>query len=429
MAGETVVRSGDNYLDIRLQSVSLQAESLRRSVFVRMMAGKQPKQRAALAKRQRLQSSPDMPIVMITDLEQGPGDTVTCDMFKVTSGIPFMGDEKMQGQGAPLKFSSMEVKINQSRFAIDVGGRMTNKRTRHNLRKIARANLSSYFARLNDQVIMVHLAGTRGSENTVDWNVPLDTHEKFGRVLINAVQAPTRNRRFIVGGHTTIANITTADVLSLEFIDVLATKLRESALPPAPIRVDNDPMGDEQPVWCLYVSERQWLYILIKAGSNNANWRKFVADASKRASISKHPLFSGDTGLWNGILVKKFPRPIRLAPGFMLKERQTDGTESDVAVPAARSSDRAILLGGQALAMASGNAGNKRSPFPMGWNEETTDHKNALEVAAWQMDGKKIFRFTGSDDEVTDFGRATVDSYCPDPDSTAGRSLINSLQS
>lgn len=425
---ETVVRSGDNFLDIRTQSVVLQAESLRQSVWIKMMAGKQPKQRAALAKRERLQSSPDMPVVMITDLETGPGDTVTCDMFKTVSGIPFMGDEKMQGQGAPLRFSSMEVKINQSRFPIDAGGKMTNKRTRHNLRKIARSNMSSYFARLNDEVLGYHAAGTRGSHYTDDMNVPLDTHPKFAKVMINPVKAPTRNRRFIAGGHQSIADITNADALKLEDLDLLSTILKESPFPPAPIRVEKDPMGDEQKIWCLMVSQRQWLYILWRAGVNSQNWRKFVSEAARRAMISKHPLFQGDAGLWNGILVKVMDKPIRLDAGFMLKETQADGTESDVQVPAGLPCDRAVLLGGQSVAVASGNAGNKRSPFPMGWNEELTDHKNALEIAAWQMNGVAKFRYEGTDGQITDFGCAVIDSYAPDPASDAGRRLRTALQ-
>lgn len=428
MAGETVVQSGDNFLDVRWQSVSLQSETLRQTVFVRMMAGKQPKQKAALAKRERLQTSSDMPIVMIHDLEQAAGDTVTCDMFRTISGKAFMGDKKMQGQGRPIRFSSMETKINQTRFPIDAGGKMTNKRTKHNLRKIARANMSDWFARQNDQVIQVHMAGTRGSENTEDWNVPLADDEDFADILINPVEAPTRNRRFIVGGHKSIADIMTTDVLRLRDIDVIATTLREMPFPPMPIKVDTDPMGDEERIWCLMVTERQWLYLQLAAGTTSQTWRKFQADAMVRAASTKqHPLFRGTAGLWNGILIKKMPRPIRLAPGFMLKETQTDGTESDVAVPANTSCDRAILLGGQALAMASGNAGNNRSPFPMFWNEELTDHKNALEIGAGMMDGKKKFRFTQSDGESTDFGIATLDSYAPDQNSDAGRTLANTL--
>lgn len=429
MPGETVVRSSDRNLNIRLQSVTLQTESTRRGVFIRQMVGKQPKQRAALAKRQRLQTSSDMPIVQITDLEQSAGDTVTCDMFKLIRGKPFMGDRKMQGQGKPIKFSSMEVKIDQARFPIDAGGRMTNKRTRHNLRAIARANMADYFAVLNDEQIMIHLAGGRGQEYTDDWNIPLDDDEDFGEILINPVLAPTRNRRFIAGGGDSVTDIEETDALKLEDLDIIATYLRESPFPPMPIKVEKDPMGDEQPIWCLMVTERQWLYILSRAGANSSAWRKFVADAAMRARISKHPLFQGDTGLWNGLLVKKMPKPIRWYAGGMIKETQANNTERSVQVPPGRTVDRAIILGGQALAIAKGDAGGGTAAFPMRWSEELTDHGNALEIGAGQMDGKAKFRFKGTDDVWTDFGCATIDSYAPDPRTEAGMNLITALQS
>lgn len=429
---QTLITSADS-LAVRLQSVALQAESLRRSVFVRMMAGRQPKERAALAKRERIQSTQDMPIVSITDLQQMAGDKVTCDMFRIVSGKPFMGDRKMQGQGAPQRFASMEIKINQTRFPMDAGSRMTQKRTRHNLRSIARANMADYFSRLNDQIILVHLAGERGSENTEDWNVPLSTDSDFADIMINPVVAPSNNRHFFAGGGNSITELEETDALKLEDLDVISAKLREMPFPPAPIKVESDPLNDEEPIWCLIVTERQWHYLLARAGGNSPAWRKFLADATMRKSVNKHPLFMGTTGLWNGLLVKRMSRAIRFNPGDTIKESADDGTTSNVVVPtslnrAGAAVDRAILLGGQALALARGDGSGGNNAYPMRWTEVLDDHGNSLEIGAGQIDGKAKFRYKGSDGKVTDFGCAVIDSYAPDPSSDGGQRLRTSLQ-
>ena len=432
---ETVIASSDSNLAVRLQSVALQSEITRQSVFATMMAGRQPAERAAIAKRQRVQSTPDMPIVIITDLQQMAGDKVTTDMFRIVSGKPVMGDRKMEGRGAPLRFSSMEVMINQSRFPMDAGSRMTNKRTKHNIRAIVRANMSNYFARLNDQVIQVHLAGSRGHENTEDWNVPLATDPDYAEIMINPVMAPTRNRRFLAGGGATVTDLDATDALKLEDLDTITAKLRELPFPPAPIKVEMDEMAQETPIWCLMITERQWHYLLVRGGDNNV--RKWQADALIRARAAKmHPLFRGDTLLWNSLLIKRMPRAIRFLEGQSIKETQANGTESDVTVAAPAgytgsylwTVDRAILLGGQALALARGDAGGgNMGAFPTRWTEVLTDHGNSLEIGAGQIDGKMKFRYTGSDGETTDFGCATIDSYAPDPSSAEGAALRTAL--
>ena len=63
----------------------------------------------------------------------------------------------------------------------------------------------------------------------------------------------------------------------------------------------------------------------------------------------------------------------------------------------------------------------------MRWTEVLRDHGNSVEVGAGMMDGKKKFRFRGTDRQITDFGVAVIDSYAPDPRSSAGASLRRAL--
>ena len=433
MAGETNV-STSSPLNVKIFSVTLQSEIEKRSVFASMMTGRKSTQRMAIAKRERMQTTPDMPIVKITDLKQMAGDTVSCDLFHIVSGIPVMGDEEMEGRGVRMTLDTMEVKINQTRFPINAGSRMTRKRTKHNLRMIARGNMASYFSRLNDQIIQTCLSGARGTEMTRDWNLPREDHAKFAAIMINPLQPPTSNRYFAAGGGDSVDDLEVTDPLTLDDIDVISGTLRDMPFPPAPIRVEGDPMGDEEPIWCWMVSERVWHYILMRAAVNNASaWRKFVADAVTRSAISKHPLFRGTAGLWNGMLIKRMPRCIRFSPGDTVKKTSSDsGAVTNATVPAGVWVDRSIILGGQAMALAQGDAGGSGDSvgaFPTRWTEQLRDHGNSIEIGAGQMDGKAKFRYRGSDGMLTDFGVTVVDSYAPPIRSAAGQTLRNALRS
>ena len=430
MAETTVLTSSPQA--IKLFSVSLHAETIRKTKFLRLMSGGVSNQSMALAKTERQQSTPHMPIVIIDDLTNNAGDKVTVDMFRVVQGKPFMGDTTAEGRGAPLSFSNMEVRIDQSRFPISAGSNMTQKRTAHNLRKIARAEMVNWFARYNDQCIQVHLAGARGDDDSIDWIIPKDNDPEFNSIMINPVEPPTSNRYFVAGGGDDVSSIGNTDALTLEDLDVIVTNLREQALPPAGIELNNVYMEDDNPVWCLLVSQRQWHYIETRLKANISSWRQFLADAAVRAATTKHPLFKGEAGMWNSLLIKKMTRPIRFNAGTNVSftNAATGAVDSSKAVPSGLTVDRAILLGGQALALARGSAGNKvGGPFPMRWSEVMRDHGNSLEVLGAQMDGKRKFRFVGSDNMTTDFGVAVIDSYAPDPGSTAGASLRTALGS
>ena len=419
-----------NPLAIKHFSVSLHSECLKESEFLQMMSGPISTEKAALAKTEKVQSVPSMPIVTIHDLEKMAGDRVTCDLYKTVTGLPFMGDEKMEGQGQPLEFSTDEMKINQTRFPISPGSKMSQKRTSHNLRRIARAQMASWFGRLNDQQIMIHLAGARGTENTEDWVVPLESHPKFKAIMVNPVLAPTRNRRFIAGGATTIENIATTNPLRLEDFDEISSVLTELPFPPAPIEIKDIKGGGKHRMWCLFVTIRQWHYILTASGGSNTNtWRDFLARATQRLMATQHPLFTGETGVWRNLIVKTYPRAIRWKAGETMMETQTDGSEESKTIPSAvHAVDRAILVGGQALAIANGTArGMGRNGFPTSWSEKLLDHDNTVEIGAAKMDGMKKLRFKQSDGAITDYGAAVIDSYAPNPGSTEGRALTATL--
>ena len=72
------------------------------------------------------------------------------------------GDDVLENREEALKFYTDGVYIDQMRGGVNSGGRMTRKRTIHNLRKIARKRQSDWWARVFDELLFIYLSGARG---------------------------------------------------------------------------------------------------------------------------------------------------------------------------------------------------------------------------------------------------------------------------
>lgn len=394
--------------------------------FMNLLSGEMPKE-GEFAKKSKGQTSPDYPIVKSGDLSKGAGESVSIDLFNILQGKPTMGDKKIAGRMMSLTTSSMDVRIDQTRGGADSGGRMTQKRTVHNLRAIASAGLQAWMTRFEDQSALVHLAGARGSQMTTDWVVPFQSDGDFAEVMINKVKAPTLNRHYFANDATSPDNIGTNDALTLTDVERIVSMLRESSAPLQPIRIKGDDKAWNDPLWAMFVTERQWLYM--KSRSSQTQWRSAIQLAFDRKSAfgnNKHPLFdSFETIMWDGMLIKRLNRyAIRFATGEnVIKDSGgTDGkTYTEATVQTAVPVDRAIIVGAQALAKAYGKS---NSDYFYDWSEELVDHKNSVETVCAAMGGsaKITFKIDGVD---TDYGVAVVDSYAPEIKSAEGIALLN----
>lgn len=392
--------------------------------FMNLLAGAAP-QLGDAAKKLKGQTSADYPIVKVTDLSSSAGDRVSVDLFNIFQGKPIMGDRRIEGRGMNTTSSSMDVYINRSRGMSDTGGKMMQKRTKHNLRTVIMAGLTGWAQRLEDQRCLVALAGARGGQSTADWVIPTQSDPEFADVMVNTVQAPTYNRRFFamytgvgITPPTSITGLTTNGYLTLSEIDAIGATLKESSVPLQPVKIKDDPYAWNSPLWVMFVTERQWA--ILKAVSGSA-WNGAVTNAMKRFDGQRHPLFMGDSIMWNGILVKPMNRyAIRFAAGSSIQENSSANVESAQTV--AVDTDRAIIVGAQALIKAYGN--EETSDYYYSWNEELVDHKSAVEVSLSMMEGTAKTRFT-INGTVTDHGVAVVDSYAPAIGSAAFNTLIN----
>lgn len=390
--------------------------------FMNLLSGGAPDLSGAMSKIKG-QTSPDYPIVKVTDLSKTAGESVSVDLFNIFTGKPIMGDKRLAGRGMNTTSSSMDIRIDQSRGMAENGGKMTQKRTKHNLRQIVQSGLTNWASRLEDQRCLVALAGARGTQQTVDWVVPLDADPEFQEVMVNPVQIPTFNRYFAANDATTPDTIGTNDWLSLRDVERIAAIMKESNVPLQSIKIKEDKYAWNQPLYVMFVTERQWAYLKRSALTNNA-YKDALTLATKRFDGQRHPLFMGDSIMWAGILIKPLGRyAIRWNTGEKVTVATSANDATGTAYTLAQPVDRAILVGAQALIKAYGNEGT--SDYFYTWNEELTDHKNAVEVSLSMMDGVAKTRFS-INGQLTDHGVAVIDSYAPDLASAAGQSLLAS---
>lgn len=408
----------------KIFGAALFAQTQRQPTFVNRLTGPAPKQSDAEAKL-KTQTSPDMPLVRVTDLSRTAGDTVSVDMINVTGGPPIMGDRMAEGKGEALSFSSMDIAINNATKVVDAGGKMAQQRTLHQLRGLAMANLMNWFGRFHDQSTLVHLAGARGRQGGIDWVIPLQSDADFAEIMINTVKAPTYNRHFVANalnitqGGAQLNSVATTDVFKLEHIDALATLIADSEYKLQPVKLPGDPAADDEPMYVMYVSHRQWNSVL--TNTSNTVWRTLLQNAWNRASFgTKHPLFTGESIMWRNILLKKMDRVIRFAGGdtvnIITAGNRYTATESTTTIAAAITSsyavDRALLLGAQAMAHVYGR--NAGSDTYASWMERRYNFERNLEVAGDIMQGKAKLRFNFPDGsgnfEPTDNGVFVLDT-------------------
>ncbi len=405
---------------VQVQSAGLFAASMQRLTTLNRLTGKLPQQSDAEASL-RFQSDNKLPVVRCMDLSKGAGDEVDFDLINPIGGKPIMGERYAEGKGDRLDFSQDKLRINQTRKPISAGGTMTQKRTPHQLRSLARAQAQNYMHRLEDQLKLVHLAGARGFANDVEWVVPLASDPDFAEICVNPIKAPTKNRHFMStgsgiesikasGGELSIA---TTDVMNIDLADALRTHLDSMPLPPPSVQFEGDAMASDMPTRVLLCSSEQYTSFV-----RSTNFRTLQANAMARASQAKqNPLFMGEAGLWNGILIVKMPKPIRFRAGDAYKycADAMSETETGILIPASfgttHAVDRALLLGGQALAEAYGKARQTGNPYF--WSEKELDHGDKLEVLVGMIAGCSKIRFDiehGDGAQPTDFGVMAIDT-------------------
>ncbi|AMO36622.1 DUF4043 family protein [Thauera humireducens] len=407
----------------RVLAAGLFAQSMQRNSTMGRLSGPMPKGEARAGEVVRKQTSTDLPIVKTVDLSRGKGDEVEFQFLQPVGAYPIMGSRTAEGKGTGLSYDTSRVRVNQARFPVDLGDTMTSLRSPVDFRRMGRPVAQSLMDSYMDQSLLLHMAGARGFHDNIEWRVPVASHPEFAEIAINSVRAPTKNRHFIADGTNGIAefsqtggvvDLATTDVLNMDVVDAIRTVMESIALPPPAVKIPGDVVAEDSPLRVLLVSPAQY-----HAFAQDPNFRQFQANALARAAKAKqHPLFLGECGLWNGVLLMKMPKPIRFYAGDALNycASFTSETESTATVNASfgttHAVDRAILLGGQAIAQAFAASGHGGMPFF--WKEKEFDHDDKMELLIGAIQGISKVRWLvdqgNGEKHFTDHGVVAIDT-------------------
>lgn len=424
MSGSTNMAYGDKVAMVQ-QAVGLFATHNQRNTTLSRLSGPMPKGTAGAEATLRKQSTQHMPIVKCQDLSKGRGDEVTFHLLNPVGGKPIMGSNRAEGRGVGMKLSEDKLRVNQARFPLDLGNVMTSIRSPADFRRLGRPVAQGLADKYVDQSLLVHMAGARGFQDNIEWVVPTSDDPEFAEIMVNPVRAPSKNRHFMADGTHGIVPFSvnagavaldTTDLLRMDTVDGIRTYMEQIALPPPPVIFEGDKAATDSPLRVLLVSPAQY-----SGFATDPSFRQLQASSLARAQqAGGHPLFLGEAGLWNGILIVKMPKPIRFYAGDTIQycDSYSSEAESSCKVPDSFGTsfaiDRAILLGGQAIAEAW--AASDKTQIPFFWSEKELDHGDKVELLLGLIRGVSKIRFEidhGGSTQITDYGATVIDTAVP----------------
>ena len=327
------------------------------------------------------------PIQTITSLENDAGDKVSYDLVMQLKMRPIQGDKTLRGKEESLQFYTDSMLIDQMRGGVNGGGKMTNKRTIYDIRKISKTRQGEWWARLFDETLFCYLSGARGV------NDDFIEDPTFTGYAQNPFVAPDDKHILLGGVATSKATLATTDKFDLKLIDRAVAKAStlgggSSGIPAIqPVMID----GEEHYVIVLH----PWQEYDLRTNVSTGQW----LDIQKAAAASEgrtNPIFKGSLGMYNNVVLQKHRGVIRF---------NDFGAGANVSVA------RALFMGRQAAVVAFGSNG---TGLRFDWHEEMEDRGNQVVITTGSIFGVKKTAFT-IDGTSRDFGVISMDTAAADP--------------
>jgi len=327
------------------------------------------------------------PIQMLPHLENDAGEQITYDLVMQLKMVPVEGDNTLRGKEEDLKFYTDSVYIDQLRGGVNTGGRMTRKRTIHDLRKIARVRQSEWWARIFDELFFMYLSGSRGANS--DYIYPTS----FTGFANNGFVAPDTQHILYGGAGTSKASIVATDKMNLTLVERAQTKAETLGGGTAGIPAIESCEIDGEPHYVICMSP--WQAFDMRTNTSTGQWLD-VQKAAAGAEGRNNPMFKGAMGMYANTILHSHKGVIRF----------TDyGAGLNVAAA------RALFLGRQAGVCAFGSPG---TGLRFGWTEETEDRGNQAVITTDTIVGIKKTAFT-IEGTSRDFGVIALDTAAADP--------------
>lgn len=324
----------------------------------------------------------EVPIQILTDLETDAGEQISYDLLAELKMAPVEGDDILEGKEEGQKFYTDQIYVDQARCGVNTGGRMTRKRTLHNLREKAKRQQSNWWARLQDELLFVYLSGARGVNE--HFLLPTGYQGRAG----NALVTPDANHTLYGGNATAFNNIDADDKFDLRLIDRAKTRADTQGggatdIPVLqPCKID----GNETFVCVMHTFQEDD----IRASTATGQWMD-IQKAAAGAEGRNSPLFKGSLGMYRGCILHSHRNAIRFS-----------NAGAGANVQAARS----LFMGSQAAVVAFGSPGTN---MRFDWHEESRDNGNMVVITTSSIFGVKKVTFN-TDAGAQDFGLFSMDT-------------------
>jgi len=323
------------------------------------------------------------PIQMLPHLESDAGEQITFDLSVQLKMQPVEGDDVLEGQEEDLQFYTDQVYIDQLRGGVNTGGRMTRKRTIHNLRKLARKRQSEWWGRVFDELFFMYGSGARGVNS--DFIFPT-TYNGFAT---NSFAAPDAEHILYGGAATSKGSLAATDKFDLNLVDKAKTRATmmgggtQETPQIQPIMIN----GEEH--FCIVMNP--WQEYDVRTNAATGQWLD-IQKAAAGAEGRNNPIFKGALGMYNDVILHSHKGVVRF---------------DDYGAGANVKSSRALFMGRQAMVCAFGSAG---SGLRFDWHEEARDNGNQAVITTSTICGIKKTQFNGKD-----FGMISLDTAAVDP--------------
>lgn len=323
------------------------------------------------------------PIQMLPHLENDAGEQISYDLSVQLKMEPVEGDDTLEGQEEKLKFYTDNVYIDQLRGGVNTGGRMTRKRTIHNLRKIARKRQSEWWGRVFDELFFMYGSGARGINSDYIFRT---SYTGFAN---NSFSAPDSEHILYGGAGTSKASLVAGDIIDLNLIDKAKTRATmmgggvQETPQIQPIMIE----GEEH--YCVVMNP--WQEYDLRTNAATGQWLD-IQKAAAAAEGRKNPIFKGALGMYNEVILHCHKGAIRF---------NDYGAGSNI------EATRALFMGRQAMVCAFGSPGTN---LRFDWHEESRDNGNQAVITTSTICGIKKTQFNSKD-----FGMISLDTAAVDP--------------
>lgn len=324
----------------------------------------------------------EVPVQILTDLETDAGEQITYDLLAELRMAPIEGEDNLEGNEEAQRWYSDSIYVDQARCGVNTGGRMTRKRTLHNLREKAKRQQANWWARFEDELMFIYISGARG----INANFLVGTGYT-GRAN-NSLATPDTNHTMYGGDATAFNNIDAGDTMTLRLVDRAKTRADSqggggTGIPVLqPCKID----GNETFVCVMHTFQEDDL----RATTSTGQWLD-IQKAAATAEGRNSPLFKGGLGMYRGCILHSHRNVIRF-----------NNAGSGANVEAAR----ALFMGSQAAVVAYGSPG---TGMRYSWYEETRDNGDKVVISTSAIFGVKKVRFT-IDGTAQDFGVFALDT-------------------